>query len=414
MLGPLNVNLAQFGVSERNGFLPDQAPLKRLSSPYYESWETLLSQLPELIKTGSTRSEVDQLAVLSTSHLVSESEWQRAYLILSFFTHSYIWEAGGPSQRLPASIAVPFLDVASHLGLPPTATYAALNLWNFESISGENDFTNLDDLRSLHTFTGTRDEEWFYLISVAIEAYGAKIIPAVMKAMDAVRSNESGVVAAALVNFSRNIREIGIILQRMDEHCSPKVFYDDIRPFLAGSKNMALAGLPNGVFYEEGAGKGEWRQYSGGSNAQSSLIQFFDIVLGVEHVSTRGSKARNSFLQEMRQYMPGTHRSFLQKMEEIVNIREYAESTSISEVTEAYNLAVKELELFRGVHIQVVSRFIIIPSRQKSPNTHPGLNLAVASSNTVDKELHGTGGTQLLPFLKQSRDETKEAALPLL
>ncbi|KAK6587511.1 hypothetical protein PZA11_000801 [Diplocarpon coronariae] len=413
MLGPLNISLAQFGLSTRNGFLPDQPPLKRLSSPYYESWEVLLSQLPSLIKNASARCSIDQLAVLSASHLISEREWQRAYLILSFFTHAYIWEAGGPSQRLPPSVSVPFLDIASHLGLPPTATYAALNLWNFESISGKNDFTKLDDLRSLHTFTGTKDEEWFYLISVAIEAYGAKTIPAIMKAVDAVRANDSAVVAAALVNFSLNIREIGNILERMDEHCSPKVFYDDIRPFLAGTKNMELAGLPRGVFYEEGEGRGEWRQYSGGSNAQSSLIQFFDIVLGVEHTLTKGSKARNSFLQDMRNYMPGSHRDFLKKMESVVNIREYAESTSIAEVAEAYNLAVKELELFRGVHIQVVSRFIVIPSRQKSPNTHPGLNLAVASSNSESKELHGTGGTQLLPFLKQSRDETKEATLTI-
>lgn len=98
MLGPLNVNLAEFGVSTRNGFLPDQPPLRELSNQYYESWEIVLSQLPTLLKTSSLRSEVDQLPVLSTSHLISESEWQRAYLILSFFTHSYIWEAGGPSQ----------------------------------------------------------------------------------------------------------------------------------------------------------------------------------------------------------------------------------------------------------------------------------------------------------------------------
>lgn len=109
--------------------------------------------------------------------------------------------------------------------------------------------------------------------------------------------------------------------------------------------------------------------------------------------------------------MPGGHRAFLEEMESIVNIREYAESTSISEVTEAYNLAVRELELFRNVHIQVVTRFIVTPSRQKKPNVHPGLNLAVASSNTDSKELSGTGGTQLLPFLKQSRDETKDATL---
>jgi indoleamine 2,3-dioxygenase len=202
------------------------------------------------------------------------------------------------SQTLPPQVAVPFLAVASHLGLPPTATYAALNLWNYTTTTTPN--TALDDisnLRSLHTFTGTKDEEWFYLISVAIEAQGASIIPVMLNAMDAVRANNSHVVLSSLVKFTYCVREVGRILKRMIEHCDPAVFYNDIRPFLAGSKNMGVAGLPRGVFYDEGDGKGEWRMYSGGSNAQSSLIQFFDICLGVEHSLTGGAKgSKNGFL----------------------------------------------------------------------------------------------------------------------
>ena len=199
---------------------------------------------------------------------------------------------------MPPSISVPFLEVATHLGLPPTATYAALNLWNFAPISAKASLSNIENLRSLHTFTGTRDEEWFYLISVAIESHGAELIPIMLKAMDAVRSNRPEVVILALLKFSRCIQEIGVILKRMNEECSPDVFYNKIRPFLAGSKNMVLAGLPNGVFYDEREGEGNWRQYSGGSNAQSSLIQFLDIVLGVEHSLTGGSKgSKNGFLQ---------------------------------------------------------------------------------------------------------------------
>jgi len=119
-----------------------------------------------------------------------------------------------------------------------------------------------------------------------------------LKAMDAAQSNEPEVVALALVTFAQCVKEIGIILRRMNEECAPDVFYNRIRPFLAGSKNMLLAGLPNGVFYDEGEGRGQWRQYSGGSNAQSSLIQFFDIVLGVEHSLTGTSKgSKPGFLQ---------------------------------------------------------------------------------------------------------------------
>lgn len=127
-----------------------------------------------------------------------------------------------------------------------------------------------------------------------MEAHGAHLIPLMMKAMDAVRANNSAIVIDALTKFHICIKELGEILKRMNERCDPKVFYNEIRPFLAGSKDMAVAGLPNGVFYEEGDGLGEWRQYSGGSNAQSSLIQFFDVILGVQHSLTKGSNGPKS------------------------------------------------------------------------------------------------------------------------
>lgn len=106
-------------------------------------------------------------------------------------------------------------------------------------------------------------------------------------AMNAIRADEQTILISCLDRFSTCIKDCGILLQRMYERCDPEVFYHIIRPFLAGSKNMSAAGLPRGVFYDEGDGKGEWRQYSGGSNAQSSLIQFWDAVLGVKHVPTR-------------------------------------------------------------------------------------------------------------------------------
>ncbi|RDL36371.1 putative indoleamine 2,3-dioxygenase family protein [Venustampulla echinocandica] len=413
MLPPSSTHLAEFEISSRNGFLPDQPPLQKLDDTYYASWEAIIGDLPGLLNSSSLRNEVDHLPILSTSRLRSEREWQRAYLILSFVTHAYIWEAPGPSERLPPSISVPFLKVSSHLQLPPTATYAALSLWNFKSSNTDCDLSRIEDLQVLHTFTGTQDEEWFYLISVAIEAQGAEAIPLMLNAIDAVESDNSPMVIAALKEFSYLIRKISLLLKRMHEKCSPEIFYNEIRPYFAGSKNMGLAGLPNGVFYDEGEGNGQWQQYSGGSNAQSSLIQFFDIVLGVEHFDVKGTKgSKHGFLRQMRSYMPGPHCSFLEHLESIANIRAYAEQTAVPEVTEAYNFAVKELESFRDIHIQIVARYIIMPSRQHVSTGHRGVNLAIASANPdVRKDLHGTGGTELMPFLRQSRDETRAAAL---
>jgi indoleamine 2,3-dioxygenase len=203
---------------------------------------------------------------------------------------------------MPPPVAIPFLALADIFGLPTTATYAGLNLWNFAPISPNVSLCDPDNLRSLCTFTGTRDEEWFYLISVAMEARGGSIIPNMMRAVDAVVADDPAVITSVLLNLAETLKMLGDLLDRMYEHCDPYIFYYQIRPFLAGSKNMSVAGLPQGVFYDEGEGKGQWRMYSGGSNAQSSLIQFFDVILGIQHKSTgeSGSKSSvnsNAFLQ---------------------------------------------------------------------------------------------------------------------
>lgn len=98
-------------------------------------------------------------------------------------------------------------------------------------------------------------------------------------------------------------------------------------------------------------------------------------------------------------------------MESISNIREYADNCAHAEVGGAYNAAIEELAKFRDIHIQIVTRYIITPSRQQVPPSTSGMNIAIASTNSDTKGLHGTGGTQLIPFLKQSRDETRRTAL---
>ncbi|KAF7882145.1 hypothetical protein EAF00_011661 [Botryotinia globosa] len=428
MLGPLNINLSEFGVSTENGFLPDVNPLPRLSA--YVEWEDLVDEIPFLLKEGLFRQHADALPILDTSSLQEEDEWRRAYHLLSFMTHSYIWGGKVPSESLPPQISKPFLVVSSHLGLPPTATYAALNLWNFTSSSSTQDLTDLDKLSCQHTFTNTPDESWFYLVSVAIEARGAEVIPLMIEAMNAVRADEPEVLISCLEKFSTCIQDCGTILERMYEKCDPEVFYHIIRPFLAGSKNMSAAGLPRGVFYDEGNGSGEWRMYSGGSNAQSSLIQFWDAVLGVKHVPTRPmgkpqsetvepKKGCHGFLEEMRNYMPGSHRAFLNQISEISPIHNYVDSSICSSsVTKAYNHAVETLTEFRNIHIQIVTRYIINPSRkamaQGTEKENAGLNLAVATTKKGGKDVRGTGGTQLIPFLKQSRDETRNMVVDVV
>lgn len=119
-----------------------------------------------------------------------------------------------------------------------------------------------------------------------MEACGARIIPLILNGINAADIDDRDNVVQILNDMTACIDELDRLLERMYERNRPIVFYHQIRPLLAGSKNMAGAGLPNGVFYDVGDGKGDWRQYSGGSNAQSSLIQMFDIALGIEHIAS--------------------------------------------------------------------------------------------------------------------------------
>lgn len=282
-----------------------------------------------------------------------------------------------------------------------------------------------------------------------MEARGGPTIPLMLNAISAARNKDTLTVARCLRSFAERLDELRELLRQMYENCDPHVFYHRIRPFLAGSKNMGDAGLPRGVIFDTGSGHDQYCQYGGGSNAQSSLIQFFDIVLGIEHrpTGTRPSTAesvgdgetrnndgptappaRHNFIHEMRSYMPGPHRRFLEHVSSVANIRDYVRSHRTDrDLCLSYDACLAMLRSLRETHIQMVSRYIIVKSRESrsdarslspraAPNTHSQpLNLAKSSSDKTQtgnsKDLRGTGGTALIPFLKQARDETVEPAI---
>ncbi|KAL5119816.1 tryptophan 2,3- dioxygenase [Pleosporales sp. CAS-2024a] len=434
MLSPLPL-LSDYDVSPQNGFLPDEIPLSILPHTYYQPWETVARNFQSLLLAKRLRRIIDALPILNTDLLLSEAEWRRAYSILGFMAHGYIWGGEKPVDIVPPSISIPLMKTCEHLGLPPVATYAGVCLWNWRPLFNGEPADTLDNLATHMTFTGSLDESWFYLVSVAIEARAGPLVPMMLDAIAAVRRNDMDTVVQALRAFAERLDELGTLLERMYESCDPHVFYHRIRPFLAGSKNMSDAGLPQGVMFDDGTGQQPYVEFSGGSNAQSSIIQFFDIVLGVEHRPTGESRSSSSpspdsnavqspphsFIQDMRRYMPGTHRRFLRHMEQVANIRPYVNSNrSNRALTTAYDASLAMLRSLRDKHIQLVSRYIIIKSRETRSHSRSispqhakstRVNLANTLARNGSRKLRGTGGTALIPFLKQARDETGEPAI---
>lgn len=87
--------------------------------------------------------------------------------------------------------------------------------------------------------------------------------------------------------------------------------------------------------------------------------------------------------------MPRKHRQFLEEVAKLPTIRSIVEQhPEDTELTQAYNECMKTLRTWRSTHIAVVSKYIISPARR------------------AEGELLGTAGSALVPFLRQTRDET--------
>ena len=191
--------LATFQVDPVNGFLPAQDPVKQLPA-YYAPWEQAISDLPLWLTVNKAGLGLRSLPTLPINQLETEGQKERAMLLLSMLASAYVWEEGTPQTLIPYNIAQPLCAVAEALDRPPMLSYTSIVLHNWRrlhpvvSTLGEDPLAThtlqLEDLALLHSFGGGMDEQWFYLISVAVEAAGAPALQALVAAQDAVANHQ--------------------------------------------------------------------------------------------------------------------------------------------------------------------------------------------------------------------------------
>lgn len=97
MLPPIP-DLDAYDISPQNGFLPDTPPLEILPDPYYRKWEAIVGNLQALLLSKRLRDVITELPVITTSRLRRPAEWRRAYVLLSFISHAYIWGGDQPEE----------------------------------------------------------------------------------------------------------------------------------------------------------------------------------------------------------------------------------------------------------------------------------------------------------------------------
>jgi len=381
------------------------------------------------------------MPLLSTEPLTtSETVLRRAHHVLTFILHFFVHTlppVADPTNsplRIPRSVSIPILEVSANLLLPPVLTYSDNVLYNWDLRPAPKPFApiNPQHLRSQTTFTGTSDEEHFYLTSSRIELVGVTAL-ALLRAIE----DEAFVgdllslrrITDYLSQLATAIEEMMIILNDVRKGCDPAVFYHQIRPWFRGQMPGSRLWLFDGVETQP-------TELSGPSAGQSSIIHVLDIFLGVDqfsHVHTGRADSSSSsasvslsapqetngkweeketpFLERMQRYMPRHHRAFLNHLKlsqrplrNIVNadapFASEEEKEVRKELKHSYNESVAALKKFRDAHIKIATLYII--NQVKNGPRVPGEEPAVAK---------GTGGTDLVPFLKGVRDKTASAIL---
>lgn len=372
----MTLRLEDFDIDPVRGFVPGRDPLTALP-PYFAAWDRTAAELPLLTMTGRTKATLAALPVLDASRLEGIDQQRRALLLLAGFANT--WMASGGEAMIPRGIAVPLVAVARALDMMPITTHATVVLGNWRRIDPDKPLS-VENVDTLLSFRGSIDEKWFFLSTVGVELAGAPALQHLVAAVDAAEAGEDDRLAQSLEAIAASVGDVTTAFMRVRDCCDPHIFYNHVRPFLAGWPAP-------GVTYE-GTDLGPV-QFNGGSAAQSSLLQSIDAALGIRH----DHGLTKEFLSAMRDYMPPRHRAFIEAVAARSRVRAVVSApTASTRLVSAYDAAVAGMDGLRRKHIGLVSEYI---TKQMPPS-------AVAV---------GTGGTSFDDFLRQSRIETVEAKI---
>ncbi|KAK7027247.1 hypothetical protein VNI00_015336 [Paramarasmius palmivorus] len=434
-----------FDVDPRSGFMPPEVPLQRLPADW-APWEVLLDEAikdrlvpgdrigisaEEEDRSARWRARVQAMPLLPTAELLKDDEptlSRRAHLVLAFLQSFYVQtlSAGSP-VCIPKPIAVPLLHVSKFIGMPPVITYADCVLYNWNiatplsgishpvsSSSSTPACIDPEAICSQTLFTGLPDEETFYLTSAKIEVRGVEALDLMRSTMDELFVSDAIAVeriTKLLERLSAVIGDLRGLLMDVRKGCDPEIYYNSVRPFFRGEdgsheeRKWVFEGIEE---YPELANSDITKELSGASAAQSTMIYALDVFLGLDDARS------SSFMARQQIYMPRNHRLFLdhlgsssRPLRQFVSQRKAQGMSEDIALVQAYNSAVKALKEFRDGHMIIATLYIVSPARRARNALHDHAEMM----KQKEKSLKGTGGTEMVKFLKGVRDNTKDSML---
>ena len=354
------------------GFLRAQDPLTQFKpDSKFSLLDEIGRDLPSRLLDADFRRYAESLAIppwpSDLSVLTYLPELRLYFVRLSFFASGYINQVGQPAVRsLPANLAIPLTQVAALLSMPPILNYAGYALYNWKRFD-KNQGIVLGNIDTIQNFVHLYDEHWFILIHVEIESQAAGLLRAIEVFHQQIR--KSGKLTADIVNTQLQIIVDSLtqqlrILKRIPERMSPELYFKTFRPYIRFFENIEYQGV-----------KLQPVNYRGETGAQSSIMPTLVPLLKIEHKQS----ILLDHLQEIRQYMPSSHRQFIEDTTHLPDLKPLAEP-------QLFDSALELVAQFREVHFEWAMEYI---------NKHVN-------------DPRGTGGTPYMLWLKQMIDETRE------
>ena len=379
-----------------HGFISSDQPLRYLNDKNQDEQilENLACSIPKLLLTNKIRKQIDNLPDSFFSHDLSkysEEELRLLNVQFSFLAHAYVWGDLVPSKILCKAIAKPWSDISNMLGRPPILSYASYCLDNWHKIN-QDEGVNLDNVALNYNFLGGIDEDWFVTIHVCIEHAANKAIQSASNiALKTETSDcDEKVLLDELTSIKEAMLEVNHIFRKMPEKCDPYIYYHRVRPYIFGWKNNPA--LPDGLIYESCFDE-KPQLFRGETGAQSSIVPTLDALLNVEHERDE----LREYLDEMKSYMPPSHRELIKFIEDTSKVKEQVSSNK--GLMELYDDCCQEISIFRSQHLRYAADYI---HNQSTKSTLFG---------SGGSKVRGTGGTPFMKYLKKHRDETDSSKI---
>lgn len=350
--------------------LPDLALIDSgLDSGIVEHLETIADELPDLIADGLVHEVLDDLPIYDFVRVTIPHVIERLHLLYTYFGNAYVHMGASPVQRIPTGVAVPTVQLSRIVNRPPMLSYAGMVLNNWKRIDPTQSIT-LENIELLQTFTHLYDEQWFFMVHIAIEARAGHLLDALRRSLHAVDHDDASTVLDCLRDVRHGLIDIGKIFHRMPEHCDPDLYYQQVR--------QPLFGLNKVVFEGVAEFNNQPQTYMGGSGAQSTIVPAVLATLGVHHQQSE----LTHYLSAIRSYMPAQHQQFVDE-QTTDRLRDYCKNHL--HLQDAYNHCLRQVMTFRRAHFYYARTFIF--------------------EKAVDPV--GTGGTAFMGFLNKLIEETE-------